>query len=245
MLSRESAAAGRAGRQPSRRASSPSPARCSPSPARSSRPARAPRASWPSGSPTSCRYAEHPRSTCRRWTRCTVGWAPSPAPIWWSRSRRPVRSERAHQPRRAAWSTRRRRRRPHREPRLTVRAAAAGRWPPCRRRPPDADPGDMIAMASTLAVGAWSDAVAVVTMSMRGPHRRRRHRQPPGRWRRRPRTPSRATNRHRWCAAHDDFRGDGRRLVDAVVQGRDPRPDHGPAARLGLGAAPARLPAVQ
>ena len=26
----------------------------------------------------------------------------------------------------------------------------------------------MIAMASTLAVGAWSDAVAVVTMSMRG-----------------------------------------------------------------------------
>lgn len=32
----------------------------------------------------------------------------------------------------------------------------------------DADPGDMIAMASTLAVGAWSDAVAVVTMSMRG-----------------------------------------------------------------------------
>ena len=34
--------------------------------------------------------------------------------------------------------------------------------------PSDADPGDMIAMASTLAVGAWSDAVAVVTMSMRG-----------------------------------------------------------------------------
>jgi arabinose-5-phosphate isomerase len=32
----------------------------------------------------------------------------------------------------------------------------------------DADPGDMIAMASTLAVGAWSDAVAVVTMSLRG-----------------------------------------------------------------------------
>ena len=32
----------------------------------------------------------------------------------------------------------------------------------------EADPGDMIAMASTLAVGAWSDAVAVVTMSMRG-----------------------------------------------------------------------------
>jgi arabinose-5-phosphate isomerase len=34
--------------------------------------------------------------------------------------------------------------------------------------PADADPGDMIAMASTLVVGAWSDAVAVVTMSMRG-----------------------------------------------------------------------------
>jgi D-arabinose 5-phosphate isomerase GutQ len=34
--------------------------------------------------------------------------------------------------------------------------------------PTDADPGDMIAMASTLAVGAWSDAVAVVTMAMRG-----------------------------------------------------------------------------
>jgi D-arabinose 5-phosphate isomerase GutQ len=28
--------------------------------------------------------------------------------------------------------------------------------------PPDADPGDMIAMASTLAVGAWGDALAVV-----------------------------------------------------------------------------------
>jgi arabinose-5-phosphate isomerase len=34
--------------------------------------------------------------------------------------------------------------------------------------PTDADPGDMIAMASTLAVGAWSDAVAVVTMARRG-----------------------------------------------------------------------------
>jgi D-arabinose 5-phosphate isomerase GutQ len=32
----------------------------------------------------------------------------------------------------------------------------------------DADPGDMIAMASTLVVGAWCDAVAVVTMSLRG-----------------------------------------------------------------------------
>lgn len=33
---------------------------------------------------------------------------------------------------------------------------------------PDADPGDMIALASTLAVGAWGDALAVVTMAMRG-----------------------------------------------------------------------------
>jgi D-arabinose 5-phosphate isomerase GutQ len=33
---------------------------------------------------------------------------------------------------------------------------------------PDADPGDMIALASTLAVGAWGDALAVVAMSMRG-----------------------------------------------------------------------------
>jgi arabinose-5-phosphate isomerase len=33
---------------------------------------------------------------------------------------------------------------------------------------PDADPGDMIAMASTTAVGAWGDALAVVTMALRG-----------------------------------------------------------------------------
>jgi D-arabinose 5-phosphate isomerase GutQ len=33
---------------------------------------------------------------------------------------------------------------------------------------PDADPGDMIAMASTLAVGAWGDALAVVSMALRG-----------------------------------------------------------------------------
>jgi len=32
----------------------------------------------------------------------------------------------------------------------------------------DADPGDLIAMASTLAVGAWGDALAVVTMALRG-----------------------------------------------------------------------------
>ncbi|MBO0676007.1 SIS domain-containing protein [Mycolicibacterium sp. S2-37] len=34
--------------------------------------------------------------------------------------------------------------------------------------PAEADPGDMIAMASTLAVGAWGDALAVVAMAMRG-----------------------------------------------------------------------------
>jgi D-arabinose 5-phosphate isomerase GutQ len=33
---------------------------------------------------------------------------------------------------------------------------------------PDADPGDMIAMASTLAVGAWGDALAVASMALRG-----------------------------------------------------------------------------
>lgn len=33
---------------------------------------------------------------------------------------------------------------------------------------PNADPGDMIAMASTLAVGAWGDALAVVAMALRG-----------------------------------------------------------------------------
>ncbi|KUI35011.1 SIS domain-containing protein [Mycobacterium sp. GA-2829] len=32
----------------------------------------------------------------------------------------------------------------------------------------DADPGGMIAMASTLAVGAWGDALAVVSMALRG-----------------------------------------------------------------------------
>ena len=47
-------------------------------------------------------------------------------------------------------------------------AAAAGSVAALPPTPTDADPGDMIAMASTLAVGAWSDAVAVVTMSMRG-----------------------------------------------------------------------------
>ncbi|MBY6414362.1 SIS domain-containing protein [Rhodococcus sp. BP-252] len=33
---------------------------------------------------------------------------------------------------------------------------------------PDSDPGNMIAMASTLAVGAWGDAVGVVAMSLSG-----------------------------------------------------------------------------
>ncbi|MEV0948640.1 SIS domain-containing protein [Rhodococcus sp. NPDC049939] len=33
---------------------------------------------------------------------------------------------------------------------------------------PDADPGGMIALASTLAVGAWGDAVAVVAMALNG-----------------------------------------------------------------------------
>jgi arabinose-5-phosphate isomerase len=33
---------------------------------------------------------------------------------------------------------------------------------------PGADPGDMIALASTLAMGAWGDALAVVAMAMRG-----------------------------------------------------------------------------
>jgi len=47
-------------------------------------------------------------------------------------------------------------------------AAAAGSVAALPPTPADADPGDMIAMASTLAVGAWSDAVAVVTMSLRG-----------------------------------------------------------------------------
>jgi D-arabinose 5-phosphate isomerase GutQ len=47
-------------------------------------------------------------------------------------------------------------------------AVAAGSIAALPPTPADADPGDMIAMASTLAVGAWSDAVAVVTMSMRG-----------------------------------------------------------------------------
>lgn len=33
---------------------------------------------------------------------------------------------------------------------------------------PGTDPGDMIAMGSTLAVGAWGDALAVVSMALRG-----------------------------------------------------------------------------
>jgi D-arabinose 5-phosphate isomerase GutQ len=48
---------------------------------------------------------------------------------------------------------------------LSAAASAVALLPPTA---PDADPGDMIALASTLAVGAWGDALAVVTMSMRG-----------------------------------------------------------------------------
>ena len=48
---------------------------------------------------------------------------------------------------------------------FAVAAASVAALPPT---PADADPGDLIAMASTLAVGAWSDAVAVVAMSLRG-----------------------------------------------------------------------------
>lgn len=47
-------------------------------------------------------------------------------------------------------------------------ALAAGSVAVLPQTPVGADPGDMIAMASTLVVGAWSDAVAVVAMSMRG-----------------------------------------------------------------------------
>ncbi|BBZ60439.1 sugar isomerase [Mycolicibacterium monacense DSM 44395] len=36
------------------------------------------------------------------------------------------------------------------------------------RTPGDADPGGMIALASTLVVGAWGDALAVVSMTLRG-----------------------------------------------------------------------------
>jgi arabinose-5-phosphate isomerase len=36
------------------------------------------------------------------------------------------------------------------------------------RTPGDADPGGMIALASTLVVGAWGDALAVVSMALRG-----------------------------------------------------------------------------
>ena len=48
---------------------------------------------------------------------------------------------------------------------LSAAATAVALLPPTA---PDADPGDMIALASTLAVGAWGDALSVVTMSMRG-----------------------------------------------------------------------------
>lgn len=48
---------------------------------------------------------------------------------------------------------------------LAAEASAVALLPPTA---PDADPGDMIALASTLAVGAWGDALAVVTMALRG-----------------------------------------------------------------------------
>lgn len=48
---------------------------------------------------------------------------------------------------------------------LTVEASTVALLPPTA---PDADPGDMIALASTLAVGAWGDALAVVAMALRG-----------------------------------------------------------------------------
>lgn len=48
---------------------------------------------------------------------------------------------------------------------LTGAANAVALLPPTA---PDADPGDMIALASTLAVGAWGDALAVVAMALRG-----------------------------------------------------------------------------
>ncbi|BCI53418.1 hypothetical protein NIIDNTM18_26960 [Mycolicibacterium litorale] len=47
-------------------------------------------------------------------------------------------------------------------------AAAATHVQVLPRTAPDADPGDMIALASTLVVGAWGDALAVVSMALRG-----------------------------------------------------------------------------
>lgn len=48
---------------------------------------------------------------------------------------------------------------------LALSASDVATLPPTAR---GADPGEMIALASTLAVGAWGDALAVVTMAMRG-----------------------------------------------------------------------------
>lgn len=47
-------------------------------------------------------------------------------------------------------------------------AAAAATVAALPATPAGADPGDMIAMASTLSVGVWGDAVAVVAMALRG-----------------------------------------------------------------------------
>jgi len=69
-------------------------------------------------------------------------------------------------------------------------ALAATRWSPYRRPPADADPGDMIAMASTLAVGAWGARWPWSPGTSR-PHRGRRRRQSPRGWRRSPRQAAR------------------------------------------------------
>ncbi|WP_231737616.1 SIS domain-containing protein [Mycobacterium sp. IS-1742] len=47
-------------------------------------------------------------------------------------------------------------------------ARAATRVQALPRTAGDADPGGMIALASTLVVGAWGDALAVVSMALRG-----------------------------------------------------------------------------
>lgn len=46
-------------------------------------------------------------------------------------------------------------------------AAAAGRVARIRTRPPTADPGELIAMGSTLVAGAWGDALASTLMRLR------------------------------------------------------------------------------
>ena len=48
---------------------------------------------------------------------------------------------------------------------LAAEATTVALLPPTA---PDSDPGNLIALASTLAVGAWGDALAVVAMALRG-----------------------------------------------------------------------------